>query len=199
MFPVIPVGIDETFQPEGSPPPAPPLRLLFVGDLLPEKGFDRILGALPLLTKRGVDFRLEVVGEGSLASLCPSHRRYGLEHRGAGEMQEIRAAMARSHLLLLPSRGEGTPLVVQEAIAMRLPVLATAVGGIPALYRSRRGWISLPPGDADSLAEIIEGLAAEGEEGVRRREKEMVANDNRDLLLARSVDLLAGHLREAVR
>ena len=114
-------------------------------------------------------------------------------------MQEIRAAMARSHLLLLPSRGEGTPLVVQEAIAMRLPVLATAVGGIPALYRSRRGWISLPPGEAGSLAEIIEGLAAEGEEGVRRREKEMVANDNGDLLLARSVDLLAGHLREAVR
>ena len=69
---------------------------------------------------------------------------------------ELDAAYAAADLVVLPSRGETYGMVVTEALARGLPVLATAVGGLPdALGRAPDGGVPgllVPPGDAAALA-----------------------------------------------
>ncbi len=131
-------------------PPAPdPLLavdLLVVCRLVREKGLDRLIEALPGL--RGRDGRpatLAIVGEGPqeapLRALVAAH---GLDERvafrgyvahGKPLMQMVRSAT----VFALPSRTEGVPATVLEAMAMRVPVVATAVGGLPTLLADGRG------------------------------------------------------------
>ena len=150
---VLPVGIDADFieSPRASLPDWP-LKLLWVGERIASKGYQRMLEAVQAAVDNGCSLSLEVIGEGPLERL---HAGQEIDIRGAQSPSEVRAAMDRSHLLLLPSHGEGTPLVVQEAMARGLAVAATPVGGIPALFPQQEGWFRLA-GNTDS--EISESL-----------------------------------------
>jgi glycosyltransferase involved in cell wall biosynthesis len=59
----------------------------------------------------------------------------------------------RINCLVIPSLTEGLPYVLLEAMAGKVPVIATAVGDIPALIQDRRSGFLVPPGDASSIAE----------------------------------------------
>ncbi len=129
-----------------------PVRILFIGRLVPRKGLDVLLQALARIDARHT-LRLTVVGDGPLRE--PSEalaRSLGIgdrvEMRGALPHAEVRQALMESDLLAMPSRttpdgeAEGSPTVVKEALAAGLAVVASDNGGTVEV---------LPPGQRDEI------------------------------------------------
>lgn len=145
------------------------LLALSIGRLELAKGWPELLDALPRLRGCGAWPRLKLVwvGEGTLA---PRLKRLGAL-LGAGRIQllpahpDIPALLDAADLLIHPARFEGMPLVVLEAMAKGLPIVATAVSGIPEALGDTG--VLLAPADApgaglgERLAEAICALAAD--------------------------------------
>ncbi|WP_165900803.1 glycosyltransferase [Microbispora triticiradicis] len=97
---------------------------------------------------------------GSGPELEPTARRIaalGLDAavRIAGHVPDAGRLIAAADLLVLSSSWEGLPVVVMEALAAGVPVVSTAVGGVPDLIETGRNGVLTPPGSADGLAEGI--------------------------------------------
>jgi len=141
-------------------------RILSVGRLDPEKNPLLLADILKQACDRDRRWRLEVCGDGPLTGQLA--RR--LEDLGIADRATLHGYVAidsglwelyrRSHVLLHVSFTEGFPQVLLEAFAARLPVVATAVGGVPGVVQGR-GWL-VPPGDAPSavaaLTEVVEDV-----------------------------------------
>ena len=114
--------------------------VLFVGNLLVAKGVRELVDAI----LAGADRYLGVlVGDGPERGYGTDDPRAGrcIEYRGARPHAEVAQYMSAADVLVLPSRSEGLPSVVVEAGSLGLPVVASAVGGIPALLGDGRGTI----------------------------------------------------------
>jgi glycosyltransferase involved in cell wall biosynthesis len=140
-------------------------RLVTVGQLEQlYKGTDVLLAALRRLVEQGLDARLTIVGEGryrpfleDLAGRLGVRERVtfaGLVAAGAG----VRAHLDAADLFVLPSRAEGLPRALIEAMARALPAIGTGVGGIPELLPADA---LVPPDDERALAAAITRAAAE--------------------------------------
>ncbi|MEC9475932.1 MAG: glycosyltransferase [Planctomycetota bacterium] len=197
---VLPLGIDSEFLERGRSAVAEfPLKLLWVGERIASKGYLRMLVAVDMARKKGVPLSLEVIGGGSNDFV---ELEQGVEMRGPQPPAEILKAMDRSHLLLLPSMGEGTPLVVQEAIARGLPVASTPVGGIPDLFPDGQGWFPLE-GRTDNqissrLAELI-GEVAEDEALLARSRESLLKRELGGFSRQRSAEELRKIVSEVLR
>jgi glycosyltransferase involved in cell wall biosynthesis len=171
-------------------------ELLFAGDLLPEKGIDEL--ATELLASPRPPYRLNVAGDGPLRPLLESLARRSPERLrllGRLEPAELARWYRAADLLLLPSRGEGAPVTVMEALASGLPVVATAVGGVPGLVRQgREGWLApAGAGGAEFLALVEGALFDPGRlESIRRA----LLSGNEDRTAARRARELAPLLEE---
>lgn len=148
------------------------LRLVSVGRMNPEKGYDVLLEALHRLAARGEErVTLEVIGDGvDLEALRRRTMELGLAERCrfAGWVQQGAALNRRldeADVYVLPSLTEGTPRALLEAMARGLPVLASEVGGVPALVREDA---LVPPGNAAALSEAIARLIGAREELAQR-------------------------------
>jgi glycosyltransferase involved in cell wall biosynthesis len=148
-------------------PPAPgePLELLTVGRLSPEKGHRGLLQAFAEVVRAGARCRLVVIGGGpEEGALREAAARLGLagrvELRGAQPEAAVLEAMARAHVFVMSSLMEGLPVVLMEAMALELPVIAPALTGIPELVVDGETGLSYPVGDWGALARGIEALAA---------------------------------------
>jgi glycosyltransferase involved in cell wall biosynthesis len=129
-----------------------------VGRLAPEKDYPLLLRALsPAL---GDALRLVIVGDGEcrdrLREAIPSERAAYVTLTGA--RRDVPALLAAFDLFALSSRTEGLPLAVPEAMASGLPVVVTAVGGLPSVVTRECG-VLVPPGDAQALGGAIDALA----------------------------------------
>jgi glycosyltransferase involved in cell wall biosynthesis len=163
---VIANGIDTTFW---QPPPGGrtgdgTLVIAAVGRLEPVKGFDLLIEACAALSARDFPLRLVLVGEGSQkAALAAQAARLGIAERVtfAGRLapEDIRARLYAADLFALPSRSEGMPLALMEAMACAMPCVAADVGGVA---RTAEGTARLvPPEDPAALAEAIAALAGD--------------------------------------
>ena len=145
---------------DASPPAEPkPCQLLALGVLGPRKGTPEILAALasPCLSK--LAWFATLAGNGPVAHYQAEVQRRGLEARVSlpGWVDQDRAwkLLSQSDILLLPSRWEGLPVAILEAMAAGVAVIATPVGGIPdAITQGETGWL-VPPGDAVALSTAI--------------------------------------------
>lgn len=165
---VIPCGIEPWRFAPPSPFRAGGPRLVAIGRLAPQKGFDLAIEAMALALPHRPDLHLTLVGDGPLrASLTASiaARNLGAHVTLTGWQDEagVRAALSAAHALLVPSFAEGLPMVVMEAMASGRPVIATTIAGIPELVTRDTGWL-VPAGDAHALATAIADLAATGAE-----------------------------------
>lgn len=167
---VIRCGLDARWQapaPERRPRPQPaPLHLLAVGRLEREKGHLILLEALAELETDGPPPQLTLVGDGSgRERLRERARELGLGERvslvGKAGQDTIRQHYAAADLFCLPSLGEGVPVVLMEAMAMTLPVVATRVGGVAELVEDGVSGRIVSPGSPAELAAAIAELAAD--------------------------------------
>jgi glycosyltransferase involved in cell wall biosynthesis len=111
-------------------------RLVFAGRLVEEK--DPLILVEVLVRLRAEHMRLLVIGDGPLREAMRARAaRLGvvdrIEFRGALAHEATLEALAEGGILLLPSRSEGLPMVTLEAMAIGLPVVAAAVGGVPEI------------------------------------------------------------------
>jgi glycosyltransferase involved in cell wall biosynthesis len=141
------------------------LRVLVVGRLVPGKGYSLLLEAVADVVARGHDVELEVVGEGPAgAALCAQATALGLDGRvqwlGAVGQDEIRRHYEQADAFCLPSFAEGVPVVLMEAMAMQLPVVATRIAGIPELIEDGVSGLLVAPARAGELADALARLAA---------------------------------------
>jgi colanic acid/amylovoran biosynthesis glycosyltransferase len=149
-----------------APGPGEPLLILTVGRLAPEKGQVGLVEAFSLLVERGVDARLVIIGggpdEGTIRDAVLSQ---GLANRVslAGQQPEtaVLDAMSRAHLFVLSSLAEGLPVVLMEALALELPVVAPAIAGIPELVVDGETGLLFRAGNWVELADRISTLAAD--------------------------------------
>ncbi len=164
---VVHCGVSRAFR-DAVPPPLPDApRLVSVGRLAEQKGQLVLVEAVALLRDRGVDFQLEIVGDGPMRGEIERRiSALGLANHvhlaGWRDSAGVRQAMVDSRLFVLPSFAEGLPVVLMESLALGRPVVSTYVAGIPELVRpGREGWL-VPPGSAVALAEALtEALATD--------------------------------------
>ena len=164
-------GVDpERFAPRAADgaggEPGGPLRVLTVGRLVGGKGFGLLVEAVHALVERGHDVALTVVGDGpSRGHLRAQADRLGLGGRvewvGALGQDEIRERYASADVFCLPSFAEGVPVVLMEAMAMQVPVVATRIAGIPELIEDGTSGLLVTPARTDELADALGRLAAD--------------------------------------
>lgn len=126
-----------------------PLRFAFVGRLDPVKNLESLIAAFTAEQWRDRDWTLTVHGAGPDRSLLERQAiaaNLGERIRFAGYVDDITAVWATHHALLMPSRFEGVPLAMVEAMLCGRPVVATDVGGIAEwLEESRSGFLIEAP------------------------------------------------------
>jgi glycosyltransferase involved in cell wall biosynthesis len=138
-----------------------PLHLVFVGRLAPVKGLRVLVEALA--ARNGGDVRLTVVGDGpERAALEAMAAPLGEKVRFTGfrSQEEVAAILATAHGFILPSFAEGVPVVLMEALAAGLPVIATRITGVPELVEDGVSGFLVTPGDPAALRDAIERLNA---------------------------------------
>lgn len=175
-------GIDDSHFRRGGPAALAPLRrelgvpaerfvVAVVCRLVPAKGGEVALEAFSRLIDAGVDAELWFAGDGperhrleTAAAARPGAARV----RFLGHCTDVRPVLEASDLLLSSSWREATPNAVLEAMAMEVPVVATAVGGVGELVRDGENGRLCAAGDAPALAAAMQALLC-GDRGTRAR------------------------------
>jgi glycosyltransferase involved in cell wall biosynthesis len=161
---------EEYGLPEGSP------LVGVVARLEPEKGHATLIEAWPSVLERAPEARLLVIGEGSQRALleaqaeslgllgepCAPDRCVGTRQARPGAKviftglrDDVPAVTAALDVAVMPSYREAQGLAILEAMALRRPVVATRVGGIPEVVEHEQTGLLVPPHDPEALAEAI--------------------------------------------
>ncbi|MHA3702246.1 glycosyltransferase family 4 protein [Jatrophihabitans sp. YIM 134969] len=151
-----------------------PRQVVFVGEVSERKGIDVLSRAWDDIRRRVPEASLVVVGtDGGAAGLLSG--RPGVTLAGQFTPAEVERIVGSSALLVLPSRAEGQPMAVLEAMAAGTPVVATDVGEVA--WTVGDGGLVVAPGDAGALADaVVRLLAYDGERATRgRRAADIVA------------------------
>lgn len=125
---------------------------VFVGRLSRQKGVDVLLTAWRDVVRRLGDARLEVVGDGPERAAAEATAPRGVQFHG--RQDDVRPWLAAADVVVLPSRWEGMPLVVLEAMACGRSVVATDVAGVGEAIGEGAGGI-VPPEDPPALAQAL--------------------------------------------
>jgi glycosyltransferase involved in cell wall biosynthesis len=165
---VIPNVVDTTMFAAPRVPRAPgePARLLFVGHMeTPVKGVNYLLEAVARLTAQGVAVRLDLAGGGRLqASYEATAQRLGVAERclfhGVLPPGAVAGLLAASDLLVLPSLAETFGVVLIEALAAGVPVVATRCGGPEEIVTPDVGRLTAPADVEGLTAAVAEVLTA---------------------------------------
>ena len=142
-------------------------RLIFVGRLDAVKGVPVLLDAFAEARDTLPGLSLTLVGDGpDRAALEAEVTARGLASAvifaGYRSQAEVAALLAEHDALVLPSFAEGVPVVLMEAMAARLPVIATAVGGVGELVEHAVSGLMVPPGDGAALRAAILQVLGDG-------------------------------------
>jgi glycosyltransferase involved in cell wall biosynthesis len=137
--------------------------LMFVGRLAAVKGVLVLLDALVKARTAHPDLRLVLVGDGPerpriVARVAELGLQACVEFAGYRTQDEVANLLAGADAFVLPSFAEGVPVVLMEAMASGLPVIATRVAGVPELVTDGETGLLVPPGDTASLARAIVDL-----------------------------------------
>jgi hypothetical protein len=154
-------------------------RLAIIGRLSQNKGQDIAIAAAHALHLRHRDVRLEIAGdtfagyEGVERDLRASVSAFGLDNQVtfSGFCADVWELLARTDILLAPSRTDSFPLVVIEAMLARKAIVAADVGGMRELIEDGRNGLLVAPEDAQALAAAIERLLDDPESARRLAEQ----------------------------
>jgi glycosyltransferase involved in cell wall biosynthesis len=158
--------LDETRSPDERRP-----TLLFLGDVGQHKGAFDLVRAFARIAHRFAGLRLVYGGVGDIDRVRVIAAELGVADRiecpGWLAPEAKRAALAGAAGFVLPSYMEGMPMALLEAMSFGLPVIATAVGGVPEIITPEVDGLLVPPGDIAALAAAMARLV--GDPQLRRR------------------------------
>ncbi|MCB0881602.1 MAG: glycosyltransferase [Thermoleophilia bacterium] len=141
-----------------------------VGHLRPMKAIDVLVDAFARVLERVPDAHLIIAGDGPLrpdieaqiAALGVGARVHLL-----GVREDVPAVLASSDVVAMPSDSEGSPIALIEAMTAGRAVVATRVGGVPAILDEGRCGVLVPPRDPAALADAVESLLADPQRAAR--------------------------------
>ncbi|SHM58478.1 Glycosyltransferase involved in cell wall bisynthesis [Caldanaerovirga acetigignens] len=137
-----------------------------IGRLVPEKGHEYAIRAMPEVLKKFHDTRLVLVGDGPfrpyLEDLCG---KVGVKDKVVflGFRKDVEEIAIDFDVILMPSLSEGLPLALLESMALGKPVVASEAGGIPEIIKDGENGVLVPPKDEGALAEKIIRLLTSNE------------------------------------
>lgn len=135
-----------------------------VANFRPQKDYPNLLAAARLLADRDVAVRIVAVGQGPQeAEIRALHERLRLGDRVllTGFRDDAVRVVAACDAFTLASKWEGLPVAVMEALALGLPIVATAVGGVAEEFDDGVDALLVSPGDAEALGAAIERVATD--------------------------------------
>lgn len=145
-----------------------------IGRLSHEKGQDVLLHAFALVAAGHPELRITLAGDGPDRTLLAAlARSLGIEHRVhfLGHRSSVGTVYAASDVVVLPSRSEGMPNVLLEAMSLGVPVIATRVGGVGEVaIDGQTAWL-VPPEDPAALASAIDQALRDPEERAVRADR----------------------------
>lgn len=197
---VIHCGIEREFYTgQSAPIPASP-RLICVGRIYSVKGQLLLIEAAARLAAEGVPFELVLAGDGPQRAAAEALiSRYRLVDRiritGWISSAEVRDEILAARALVLPSFSEGLPVAVMEAMALRRPVLATYVAGVPELVcPGENGWL-FPAGSVEAVVDAMRDCLAKRPEELQAMGDAAYAR----VIERHSIDIEAGKLAKLFR
>jgi glycosyltransferase involved in cell wall biosynthesis len=165
---------------EGNPYSGPGPQLVAAGRLCRQKGFDVLLDAMPAVLARFPDAQLAILGDGPLRSdLVARTRRLGLGEavQFLGYQPNPWPYLRHADLFVLPSRYEGLPNILLEALALGVPVVATdCPGGTREVSSSDPGVFLVPTENVTVLADALISTCT------KARSSHRLAQENAELL-----------------
>lgn len=191
---VIPSGIDLD-RPRPPAAPVGPPRIVAIGALTPEKNHLLLLDVAARLVQRHPAVRWTVAGEGPLKSrLLDAARARGLGDvvEFIGQFSEPRQVLAGATVFLSCSTHEGLGTAILEAMAAGVPVVATAVGGVPEVLSGGAG-ILVDQGNPEAMAGALDALLRD--ESARRNVIETAAMRVKSYSVERMATAVAGVYR----
>ncbi|HEX2192962.1 MAG TPA: glycosyltransferase [Acidimicrobiales bacterium] len=156
---------------------------LAMGRLHPQKDYPSLLAAFAAMARVHPSARLRIAGEGPLLTeLTELVDDLGLgdKARLLGLREDVPRLLAAADALVLASAYEGLPNVIMEAMAARLPVVATEVGGVPELVEEGRTGFLVPPREPEALARAMAAVVA-----LPPQEREAMGERGREAVAAR--------------
>lgn len=138
-----------------------PVEIFFVGRLVPAKGVDVLLRAASTLLKQNVPFKISIIGDGHdrerLEGIAKQLDLLGhVKFVGALPYAEVMNWYEKAHVLVLPTKSEGFPKVLVEAMCFGVVCVATNTGLIPWMLKDRGFVISY--GDVEALAARLQDI-----------------------------------------
>lgn len=179
---VIPIGIDfSDFQPlqvnQGL------TELIHIGGFTFEKNHQELLDIFESLSKRKEALTLKLIGDGPLFNEIKAEikrRNLGGKVKLLGSFSNPFSQVSNNSILVLPSRIEGLPAVILEAMCYKIPVVAYGVGGIPEVLKNgETGWC-IPPNDQNGFIQAIEEVLA-------------MDSDSKDVILSNAFQLVTSN------
>lgn len=154
------ISLDDLPATKADIPTAGPKQIICVARLSSEKGLPGLLKAFASLRSTGHDIALSLVGDGPEQALIEAEcDRLGIESsvklRGRQSETDTLAAIAEADLLVLPSFMEGLPVVLMEAMALEVPVVASRIAGVPELIEHGVSGLLFHPADWDGLEDAL--------------------------------------------
>ncbi len=145
-------------------------RFLCVARLSAQKGLPLLIEAMGQVARKR-RIMLDVIGDGEdRAAIERQIARLGLDGSvrllGWAGPDTIRRALKETRAFVLPSFAEGLPVVLMEAMALRRPVIATAIAGIPELVDSKVGWL-IPSGSVEAIVDALDAACEASTETLR--------------------------------
>ena len=144
---------------------------IMVASFTQVKGYDILLKSINILINNGFSFIMMLVGDGpeyNSIELLSKNLNINKDYiRFLGNRNDVFDLLNASDMFILPSRLEGLPISILEAMSQRLPVIATNVGGIPELVIDGETGILIPPNDPLALAEAMKRMISDPD--MRRR------------------------------
>jgi glycogen(starch) synthase len=163
-----------------EPLPFQPPRLLCLGRLVRQKGFDLALAAFASIIERFSEVRIVIAGDGPERSqlerqIAEWHLEGKVELLGWVAPDNVPALLNTATMVLMPSRWEGLPSVALQTAMMARPIVATPVGGLSEVIVHQQTGLLVPPEDhaelASAIAFLLEHPAAAVQMGQNARER----------------------------